>query len=80
MDTELTGEEVISTVLQMKSGLDSEVSDIDSAMDKICSRLQYVQESGLDVEVIVFALLAMKNDPTLSVEEAFEHGCREWDV
>lgn len=34
----------------------------------------------LYTEVIVWALLAMKANPTPTVSEAFEAGCSEWDV
>lgn len=34
----------------------------------------------LHAEVITWALRAMKADNTLSVAQAFEEGCREWDL
>ena len=33
---------------------------------------------GLEVEVVVFALKAMKENPSLSIEEAINIGYEEW--
>lgn len=49
--------------------------------------LDYIQQQidnrvivGLYSEVCFSALEAMKENPELSITEAFEAGCREWDV
>ena len=42
------------------------------------SILKDVQESSLELEVIEWALLAMKNNPSLSVLDAMEEGYDEW--
>lgn len=50
------------------------------SVDSIWERLRPVMAYALEVEVITSALLAMKEDPTISPEEAFRRGCEEWDV
>lgn len=53
---------------------------IKESMDHISKRLDTVEKNGLYTEVITFALKAMKENPSLTIPEAFEEGCREWDV
>jgi hypothetical protein len=57
-----------------------ETIDIISEMRKVAQRLSAAEEYGLVTEVIVFALDAMKGTPSLTISQAFEIGCREWDV
>lgn len=38
------------------------------------------QKFGLHAEVITFALQYMKENPSLTIEQAFAMGCDEWDV
>jgi len=49
-------------------------------MKWIAERLKGVCANGLEVEVITWALQAMKDDPKLTLSEAFEAGCLEWDI
>lgn len=51
--------------------------DIYQYFDK---RLKQVEDYNLQVEVIIAALREMKADPSISIEDAFERGCYEWDV
>ena len=59
---------------------DEDVSDIVSTLEYVSSALKEAAQFGLEEEVIVWALKAMKEDPTISIIEAFERGCQEWDV
>ncbi len=43
-------------------------------------RLKDVTKNKLLTEVFIAALRAMKENPSLEVEEALECGCEEWDV
>lgn len=47
-------------------------------MEIIGSGLDAALESGLEVEVIYFALDAMKKYPNMSISEAFLFGVAEW--
>jgi hypothetical protein len=49
-------------------------------LEYIDKRLKEVSKYGLIPEVVYFALEAMKSDPSMTVEQALEEGCREWDV
>lgn len=54
-------------------------SHFPETIDYIHHRMRIVKQYGLEIEVIVFALRAMKQNPKLTVVEAFECGCDEWD-
>jgi hypothetical protein len=47
-------------------------------MDAINNALNGAREYGLEVEVVYWALKAMKEDPSLTIEEAIEAGYWEW--
>ena len=38
------------------------------------------EKFGLQEEVVYSALKAMKGNPSLSINEAMEIGCLEWDI
>lgn len=59
---------------------DLETNEISKGFDYLIERLKTVKKYKLEVEVIYFALLRMKENPSLSIEDAFEAGCDEWDV
>jgi hypothetical protein len=40
--------------------------------------LTHASEHGLDVEVVISALKAMKDDPNLTIQEAMHIGFFEW--
>ncbi len=40
--------------------------------------LEEAAEAGLIAEVVVWALMAMKEDPTITVEDAINVGYNEW--
>jgi len=46
----------------------------------IANLLGFVREHHLEAEVVYFAIKAMKNNPQLTIKEAFEAGCEEWDL
>jgi hypothetical protein len=54
--------------------------DREQSMQLIKGDLSAAISYGLELEVITEALLAMKENPNLSPEEAFAAGCQEWDV
>lgn len=51
----------------------------DEEIRKISNFLNWAKEDGLEVEVITWALLAMKNNPKLSISDAMGIGFYEWD-
>jgi len=52
--------------------------NIQEEMQAISDGLDHALEFGLEVEVIYFALKAMKEDPTLTPAQAFFSGVVEW--
>jgi hypothetical protein len=44
------------------------------------NRMETVNDNGLIIEVVAFSLKALKNNPNLSIYEAVEAGCEEWDL
>jgi hypothetical protein len=46
----------------------------------IAERTVSVRTYNLMPEAIYSALQAMKEDPNISIQRAFEIGCEEWDV
>ena len=57
---------------------DPEVNSTLAEMKLIGEGLDTALEFGLEVEVIYYALNAMKADPTLTHAEAFYYGIAEW--
>lgn len=51
---------------------------IKDELDYIGIRIFNVRDHGL--EVIYDALKFMKGNPNLTIQEAFERGCIEWDI
>jgi hypothetical protein len=47
-------------------------------MNVIKSYLSAAEEYGLEIEVITWALKAMKDDPSMSISYAMECGFYEW--
>jgi len=47
-------------------------------LDAVYSALQKAKLYGLESEVVVYSLRAMKNDSTLSIERAIQMGLSEW--
>lgn len=47
-------------------------------MNIIQQLIELSDEYGLTTEVVYSALQYMKEDPTLSIEEAITHGYNEW--
>ena len=50
----------------------------DDQLQAVCSTLDYAQIFGLECEVILFALLAMKDNSSLSIEDALYIGQTDW--
>lgn len=55
-----------------------EQSEIGKQLDSVAETLKFASEYGLECEVILFALLAMKDNPLLSIDEALIIGESEW--
>lgn len=54
-------------------------SDIKS-LTHLTTRLKQATHFGLQYEVVFYALKAMKENNELSVEQAIDKGCDEWDL
>ena len=52
--------------------------DISADMDAVSEGLQIASNYRLEVEVITFALYAMRNNPNITIEEAMIAGVEEW--
>lgn len=48
-------------------------------MDAVAIALSHAKEDGLEVEVVTWALIYMKENPSLSIAEAITMGFYEWD-
>lgn len=55
-------------------------SDVNSDIPWIAERTKQARFIGLDMEVIYFSLAALKMNPKLTVREAVDAACKEWDV
>jgi hypothetical protein len=53
---------------------------LEDNIEYIGKSLEEIHTYGLTTEVVVYALHHMKENPSLSILEAFEAGCMEWDV
>lgn len=53
---------------------------MDKILDFLNGRLEIIKEYNLEAEVMYFALKAMKENPNLTIEEAFNLGCEQWDI
>ena len=47
-------------------------------MAAVASELKLAEEHSLTVEVVLWSLYAMRQDPSLSVTEALAYGSGEW--
>lgn len=43
-------------------------------------RMEDARKYKLVTEVVYYALQAMQSDPSISIAQAVEFGCAEWDV
>ena len=55
-----------------------ELEDYLKDLQTVKNALKQSRDCGLDVEVVVWALKSMKENPSLSVSEAIETGFWEW--
>ena len=49
-------------------------------IDDVKDTLEVAGDYGLEVEVVLFALIALKDNPKISITEALERGLTEWDL
>lgn len=52
---------------------------IEDEIKSVSSALQIAKQFTLESEVVLFALLAVKNNPNISINEALSLGLEEWD-
>ena len=52
--------------------------NIQDQMDAIATLLDIAEESEMEIEVIYYALVYMKSNPTVTPYEAFQSGFTEW--
>ena len=58
--------------------MDTTQSNLSLEMSQIGEYLNIALDYGLDIEVVTFALLAMKSNPSLSISHAMAIGYSEW--
>jgi len=58
----------------------NEVASTSEILDMVKEVLDQASPFNLEIEVIGFALLALKQNPTLTISQALESGLAEWDV
>lgn len=49
-------------------------------LNAVKKALKYAERFGLEIEVMSYALNAMKENPKLSLTEALNIGLQEWDI
>jgi len=59
---------------------DLESSPIVKTSEWVAKRIEDAVQHGMFVEILVWALIAMKSDPTMEIEQAVKEACYEWDV
>lgn len=52
--------------------------NIEEQMDAIAGLLEIAEENEMEIEVIYYALVYMKNNPNVTPYEAFQLGFTEW--
>jgi predicted transcriptional regulator len=52
--------------------------DMHQIMENVRIALEDAKEYGLEVEVITWALKYLKEDPTISIDQAISYGYYEW--
>ena len=53
---------------------------MEELIDYIARILKIAKKEKLEIEVIATAFQKLKEDPSISIEEALERGLREWDI
>ena len=53
---------------------------MDKTLDYLNEKLKIAKEYNLEAEVIYFALKSMKENSELTIEDAFDLGCEQWDI
>lgn len=49
-----------------------------AAFDSIVNALSWSEEDGLQVQVILYAMLFLKKNPNVSIPDAIDYGIGEW--
>lgn len=65
-------------VLPWEDTTETQLDEVSSSLDFIATGLSLAQEYGLEIEVIYYALKAMKENPELTPAQAFYLGVSEW--
>lgn len=56
-----------------------EESAADPDVEAVAAGLKVAEEHGMVVEVVCWAMKALKANPAMSIEEAINEGLYEWD-
>lgn len=64
----------------MPQNITQTIQNLHICMGHIHTRMEDTTVSGMCVEIIVWALQYMKENPEADIIDAFEAGCNEWDV
>lgn len=70
----------ISDPIVQQTEYEDTAAEMQVIADRITALEKLPEHNQLFVEAIMFSLMIMKEDPTLSPAEAFERGCQEWDI
>lgn len=72
-----TGEDYYNRVYE-QGLVDYTKSPIERTMDEVETYLNKAKEHKMDLEIVVWALKAMKDSPGLTIEEAMKRGYDDW--
>ena len=54
------------------------MSNSQREMEAVATALYRAAKDGLETEVILFAMRALKRDPSITIEQALNEGINEW--
>lgn len=71
---------ITNTIFAITEDRSNEVASTSEIMDMVKETLEQSKAYNLEIEVLAFALIALKKDPTLTISQALESGLQEWDI
>jgi hypothetical protein len=58
----------------------NEVANTNEILEMVKEALSQAGKYNLEIEAIAFALMALKDNPSLTISQALEAGLDEWDI
>ena len=71
---------IVDTMLSKDKEHKNEIASTTEILNMVNETLEQSKIHGLESEVIGYALIRLKENPTLTISQALEAGLQEWDV